>query len=224
MSLVISNLEKRYRSRGREKTVLDRISFSLREGEFCAVVGSSGSGKTTLLNLICGMDRPDGGGILLDGEPISRLSGDSMAVLRRRKIGVVYQFYNLIPELNIRDNITLPLELDGRLPEEAELADILASVGLSGRESDYPDMLSGGEQQRAALARALLMHPSLLLADEPTGNLDAKTGAEILELLCRLNREKNITVLAVTHSEVFAARADRRITLENGRIVRDEKN
>jgi len=147
-----------------------------------------------------------------------------MAVLRRRKIGVVYQFYNLIPELNIRDNITLPLELDGRLPEEAELADILASVGLSGRESDYPDMLSGGEQQRAALARALLLHPSLLLADEPTGNLDAKTGAEILELLCRLNREKNITVLAVTHSEVFAARADRRITLENGRIVRDEKN
>lgn len=224
MSLVISNLEKRYRSRGREKTVLDRISFSLREGEFCAVVGSSGSGKTTLLNLICGMDRPDGGEILLDGEPISRLSGDSMAVLRRRKIGVVYQFYNLIPELNIRDNITLPLELDGRLPEEAELADILASVGLSGRESDYPDMLSGGEQQRAALARALLLHPSLLLADEPTGNLDAKTGAEILELLCRLNREKNITVLAVTHSEVFAARADRRITLENGRIVRDEKN
>lgn len=224
MRIDVRNLQKRYRSHGRETVALGGVSLSVADGEFVAICGESGSGKTTLLNLLCGMDRPDSGEVLLDGRDITRLSSDETAALRRREIGVIYQFYNLIPELNIRDNITLPTELDGREADGAALQEILAAVGLAGREQDFPSALSGGQQQRAAIARALYGGPRLILADEPTGNLDEKNAEEILSLLCRLNRERKVTLVAVTHSQAVAARADRRIIMENGQAVCDEKN
>ena len=224
MEIKIRELTKIYRTGERTVTALGGITLTLQDGETVAIVGRSGSGKTTLLNHLCGLDRPDSGSILLDGVEITTLSPDALARLRRRKVGVIYQFFNLIPELSIRDNITLPTELDGGEIDEQALREILETVGLSGREEDFPSALSGGQQPRAAIARALYGQPSLLLADEPTGNLDEETGNEIIELLCRLHRERGITLITVTHSTAVAARMGRVITLQEGRVTSDERH
>jgi len=222
MGIKITNLTKKYDSFGTEIAALDGVSLAVGDGELVAIVGESGSGKTTLLNQLCGMDSPDEGEIIIDGISLTGLSNDELCKMRRTKIGVVYQFYNLIPELNIRDNITLPVELDGGDVDEEALSEILQAVGLLGREWDFPSSLSGGQQQRSAIARALFQKPSLILADEPTGNLDEKNSEDILELLCKLNEEKKITVIIVTHSRAVADRAKRLITLKNGQIIGNE--
>ena len=222
MGIKIRDLTKKYDSFGTEIVALDDVSLTFGDGELVAIIGESGSGKTTLLNQLCGMDVPDKGEIIIDGINLTKLSSDELCKMRRSKIGVVYQFYNLIPELNIRDNITLPVELDGGKVDEGELEEILKTVGLFGRERDFPSALSGGQQQRVAIARALFQKPSLILADEPTGNLDEKNSEDILELLCKLNEENKITVIIVTHSKVVADRARRLISLKNGKVIRDE--
>ena len=222
MGIKITNLTKKYVSFGTEITALDGVNLTFNDGELVAIIGESGSGKTTLLNQLCGMDVPDKGEIVIDGINLTKLSSNDLCKMRRSKIGVVYQFYNLVPELNIRDNITLPVELDGGNVDENELWEILKTVGLFGRERDFPSALSGGQQQRIAIARALFQKPSLILADEPTGNLDEKNSEDILGLLCKLNEEKKITVIIVTHSKVVADRAKRLISLKNGQVISDE--
>lgn len=222
MGIKITNLEKKYDSFGTQIVALGGVNLTFNDGELVAIIGESGSGKTTLLNQLCGMDIPDKGEILIDGTNLTRLSSDELCKMRRSKIGVVYQFYNLIPELNVRDNITLPVELDGGEINEDELTDILNLVGLVGRERDFPSALSGGQQQRVAIARALFQKPSLILADEPTGNLDEKNGEDILSLFCKLNEEKKITVIIVTHSKTVADRAKRLISLKGGQVICDE--
>ena len=222
MGIKITDLTKKYDSFGTEITALDGVNLTFNDGELVAIIGESGSGKTTLLNQLCGMDVPDKGEIVIDGINLTKLSSNDLCKMRRSKIGVVYQFYNLIPELNIRDNITLPVELDGGNVDENELSEILKTVGLFGRERDFPSALSGGQQQRVAIARALYQKPSLILADEPTGNLDEKNSDDILALLCKLNEEKKITVIIVTHSKVVADRAKRLISLKNGQVISDE--
>lgn len=221
--LKISGLKKKYSTLDGEITALDGVSFAAGDGEFIAIVGKSGSGKSTLLNMIGGLDIPDGGSILLDGTDIVKLSNKQTAKLRRQKIGIIYQFYNLIPELNVSENITLPTELDGGEIDRDRLSDILKAVGLDGRENAYPNTLSGGQQQRVAIARALYNKPSLILADEPTGNLDAENGAEIMRLLKDMNKQSGATVLIVTHSESVAREADRVITISDGRIADDRR-
>ena len=222
MGIKIKDLTKKYDSFGTVITALGGVNLTFNDGELVAFIGESGSGKTTLLNQLCGMDVPDKGEIIIDGIDLTRLSSNELCKMRRSKIGVVYQFYNLIPELNIRDNITLPVELDGGNVDENELSEILKTVGLFGRERDFPSALSGGQQQRVAIARALFQKPSLVLADEPTGNLDEKNSEDILGLLCKLNEEKKITVIIVTHSKVVADRAGRLISLKNGQVISDE--
>ena len=222
MGIKIKDLTKKYDSFGTEITALGGVNLTFNDGELVAIIGESGSGKTTLLNQLCGMDVPDNGEIIIDGIHLTKLSSNDLCKMRRSKIGVVYQFYNLIPELNIRDNITLPVELDGGNVDENELSEILKTVGLFGRERDFPSALSGGQQQRVAIARALFQKPSLILADEPTGNLDEKNSDDILGLLCKLNEEKKITVIIVTHSKVVADRAKRLISLKNGQVISDE--
>ena len=222
MGIKIKDLTKKYDSFGTEITALGGVNLTFNDGELVAIIGEPGSGKTTLLNQLCGMDVPDKGEIIIDGINLTKLSSNDLCKMRRSKIGVVYQFYNLIPELNIRDNITLPVELDDGKVDEDELSEILKTVGLLGRERDFPSALSGGQQQRVAIARALFQKPSLILADEPTGNLDEKNSEDILELLCKLNEEKKITVIIVTHSKVVADRAKRLISLKNGQVISDE--
>ena len=222
--LHIQNLNKTYSTASGEIVALDNLSLVIPEGDFLAIVGRSGSGKTTLLNMIAGLDRPDSGTIRLDGTEITSLSPNQAALIRRRQIGVVYQFYNLIPELNVEENITLPTELNGEPVDRERLARILAAVGLTGRESAYPNTLSGGQQQRVAIARALFGRPSLLLADEPTGNLDGENSREILRLLTEANREQRVTVVVVTHSDEVAAAADRTVTLADGRLAGDRRH
>ena len=222
MGIKIKDLTKKYDSFGTEITALGGVNLTFGDGELVAIIGESGSGKTTLLNHLCGMDVPDKGEIIIDGINLTKLSSNELCKMRRSKIGVVYQFYNLIPELNIRDNITLPVELDGGNVDENVLSEILKTVGLFGRERDFPSALSGGQQQRVAIARALFQKPSLILADEPTGNLDEKNSEDILGLLCKLNEEKKITVIIVTHSKVVADRAGRLISLKNGQVISDE--
>ena len=221
--LKIRNLNKKYLTVDGEIIALDNVSLQVNRGEYIAIVGKSGSGKTTLLNMIGGLDIPDSGSILFDGTDIVKLSNKNTAILRRQKIGVIYQFYNLIPELNIVENITLPTELDGGEIDKAWLAEILKIVGLSGREQAYPNTLSGGQQQRVAIARALFNKPLLILADEPTGNLDGENSTEILRLLKTMNEEHKITVLVVTHSEAVAREAKRVITISDGVIVSDRR-
>lgn len=221
--LKILNLTKKYSTLDGEIAALDGVSFTAADGEFIAIVGKSGSGKSTLLNMIGGLDIPDSGSILLDGTDIVKLSNRQTAMLRRQKIGIIYQFYNLIPELNVSENITLPTELDGGEIDNERLSDILKSVGLDGRENAYPNTLSGGQQQRVAIARALYSKPSLILADEPTGNLDAENGAEIMRLLKDMNKESGATVLIVTHSESVAREAKRVITISDGKIESDRR-
>ena len=219
----ISNLSKRYFTVDGEITALDNVSLDIAGGEFIAIIGKSGSGKTTLLNMIAGLDNPDSGSILLNNADVTKMTGKQTAVLRRREIGVIYQFYNLIPELNIVENITLPTELDGSTIDSEWLAEILKIVGLSGRENAYPTALSGGQQQRAAIARALFGKPSLILADEPTGNLDNENSAEVMKLLKAMNEEYGITVLIVTHSDAVAEQARRVISIADGKITSDRR-
>ena len=223
MRIELHALTKKYRVRGRETAALDGISLTIASGELVAVIGRSGSGKSTLLNHLCGLDRADNGQILLDGKDISKAGQDDMAKERRSRIGVIYQFYNLVPELNVRDNITLPVELAGGRIDEDALHAILQTVGLDGREEDFPSALSGGQQQRVAIARALYQQPTLILADEPTGNLDEESSREIMALLQQLHRERGMTMVIVTHSAAVAAQADRVITLHEGRVIRDER-
>ena len=221
--LKIRNLNKKYFTVDGEIIALDNVSLQVERGEYIAIVGKSGSGKTTLLNMIGGLDIPDSGSIIFDGTDIVQLSNKNTAILRRQKIGVIYQFYNLIPELNIVENITLPTELDGGEIDKEWLAEILKIVGLNGREQAYPNTLSGGQQQRVAIARALFNKPLLILADEPTGNLDGENSAEVLRLLKTMNEEHKITVLIVTHSEAVAHEAKRVITISDGVIVSDRR-
>ena len=221
--LRVENLSKIYPSEGGEVRAVDHVSFTVEKGEFVAIVGASGSGKSTLLHLIAGVDRPTSGKVFVDGTDIFSLKTDALAVFRRRQVGIVYQFYNLIPTLNVVENITLPIELDGRRVDDNRLSDLTRMLGLTGREKNLPNQLSGGQQQRVSIGRALIADPAILLADEPTGNLDSKAGDEIVALLQETNRTYKQTVLIVTHDPDLAAKANRVITVEDGRIIRDEK-
>lgn len=221
--LRVENLSKIYPSEGGEVRAVDHVSFTVEKGEFVAIVGASGSGKSTLLHLIAGVDRPTSGKVFVDGTDIFSLKTDALAVFRRRQVGIVYQFYNLIPTLNVVENITLPIELDGRRVDDNRLSDLTRLLGLTGREKNLPNQLSGGQQQRVSIGRALIADPAIMLADEPTGNLDSKAGDEIVALLQETNRTYKQTVLIVTHDPDLAAKANRVITVEDGRIIRDEK-
>jgi putative ABC transport system ATP-binding protein len=213
-------LTKTYRSGGRELTVLNDITFTVEPGGYVAVVGPSGSGKTTLLGLLAGLDRPTAGTVHLDGDDLTALDGDALARLRGGKVGFVFQSFQLIPTLTARENVQVPLELRGE-PAAERAAELLARVGLTDRADHYPAQLSGGEQQRVALARAFSTRPRVLFADEPTGNLDARTGAGIIDLMTELNRDLGTTLVLVTHDLDLAARARRTIRLADGRVVAD---
>jgi len=223
--LVARNLTKTYLSGGRPLVVLREVSLEVEAGGFLAIVGPSGCGKTTLLGLLAGLDLPSGGTVALDGTDLSALSEDGRARLRGEKIGFVFQTFQLIPTLTAQENVEVPLELAGNHGGYAEIAqrarELLGRVGLAGREHHYPAQLSGGEQQRVAIARAFANRPSLLLADEPTGNLDAETGARIIELLVELNRESGTTIVLATHDADLAARATRTLRLANGAVAPD---
>ncbi len=221
--LSVDHLTKVYGKGATATRALDDVSFSVAEGEFCAIVGSSGSGKSTLLHLMGGVDRPTSGTVRLNGEDIYARSDEQLAVFRRREVGLVYQFYNLIPVLNVVENITLPVALDGRPVNRERLATLLRTLGLEGREGALPNQLSGGQQQRAAIGRALMNAPSVVLADEPTGNLDSRNSREIMALLRASNKEMGQTLVVITHDEDIAATADRVIAIEDGRIARDER-
>jgi len=215
----VRDVVMRLPSGGRPLTVLDGVTLDVAAGEVVAVTGPSGSGKSTLLGLIAGLDRPTAGSIALDGEEITRLPEDALARLRRDRIGFVFQAYHLIPTLTAEENVAVPLELAGRLDALARARALLGAVGLGARGHHYPAQLSGGEQQRVALARAVALRPRLLLADEPTGNLDSSTGAAIVDLLLALNHEQGSTLLLVTHDAALAGRAERVISLRDGRIM-----
>ena len=214
----VENLSKVYGKGSTEVKALDNVSLSIEKGEFVAIVGASGSGKSTLLHLMGGVDRPTSGRVMINDTDIFQLNNDKLAIFRRRQIGIIYQFYNLLPTLNVEENITLPMELDGRKVEDGELDDILKLLGLTKRRKHLPNELSGGQQQRTSIGRALLTRPALILADEPTGNLDSKSSNEIVELLRKSNREYNQTIVMITHNLEIAKCADRIITIEDGRI------
>ncbi|WP_285825303.1 ABC transporter ATP-binding protein [Schaedlerella arabinosiphila] len=217
-----SHLTKTYKSGANQVTALDDVNLTLERGSFTAIVGASGSGKSTLLHLLGGVDRPTSGNIFIEDTDISTLNMEELAIFRRRKVGLVYQFYNLIPTLNVRKNILLPVLLDGQKPDEARFEQIVDTLGLSDRLTHLPRELSGGQQQRAAIARSLIYQPAILLADEPTGNLDRRNSEETIELLKLSNRKYGQTVLLITHDEKTALMAERILTLEDGKIVRDE--
>ena len=220
--LEIQNLSKTYGKGVVMVRALDNVSFSVEKGEFVAIVGPSGSGKSTLLHILGGVDTATSGTVIIDKTDISTLDETALAIFRRRQIGLIYQFYNLIPILTVEENLTLPLLLDGRKPDKARVNDIIAKLGLSNRLSHLPNQLSGGQQQRVAIGRALINNPALLLADEPTGNLDSENSREIISLLRKFNKEFNQTVIMITHDERIALSADRVIAIEDGRITRDE--
>ena len=221
--LIADDLQKSYRSGGRPLAALRNVSFQVEPGETVAIVGPSGSGKTTLLGLLAGLDRPTGGRVLLDGTDLGALSEDDRARLRREKIGFVFQSFQLIPTLTARENVAVPLDLAGDGGGAARADELLQRVGLAGRGHHYPAQLSGGEQQRVAVARAFIHRPTILFADEPTGNLDAATGARIIELMMELNRERGTTLVLVTHDPDLAARARRVIRLADGAVIADER-
>ncbi len=215
-------LTKRLPSGGKLLTILDEVDLSVAAGEFVAVLGPSGSGKSTLLGLLAGLDRPTSGEVLLDGRPIHDLSEDELALIRRRQVGFVFQSFELLDNLSARENVMLPLELLGATDARERAGRLLDTVGLAERAHHYPSQLSGGEQQRVALARAFAAEPALLLADEPTGNLDSATGQKVLEILAELRRREGTTLVLVTHDPVVAGLADRRIHLRDGRVARIE--
>ena len=222
MSIVsVENLTKTYTVYDNETRALDGVSFEVEKGQFVAIIGTSGSGKSTLLHLLGGVDTPTDGRVVIDGANIYALSQKELAAFRRRRVALIYQFYNLLPMLNVRDNIQLPLELDGRKADPKELSRILSLLGIAEKEFHYPNQLSGGQQQRVAIARACITRPAILLADEPTGNLDSKNSAEIMDLLTAANRELGQTIIMVTHDPAVAQRADRIIEVEDGKIVSD---
>ena len=217
-----TNLTKTYGQGQGAITALDHVNLSLERGSFTAVAGASGSGKSTLLHMLGGVDRPTEGNIYIEDTDISTLTLEQLAVFRRRKVGLIYQFYNLIPTLNVRKNILLPILLDGQKPDEDRFDQLVTTLGLSDRLNHYPRELSGGQQQRAAIARSLIYQPAIILADEPTGNLDRRNSDETMELLQLSSQQYKQTVLLITHDEKTALRADRIITLEDGKIVSDE--
>ncbi|MFQ8684131.1 MAG: ABC transporter ATP-binding protein [Acutalibacteraceae bacterium] len=220
--LRVEHLNKIYGSGDTAVHALDDVSFTVEKGEFVAIVGPSGSGKSTLMHILGGVDSPTSGKVFVDGTEIGTLDETELAIFRRRQIGLIYQFYNLIPVLNIKENITLPLLLDGREVDEKSLSDLVISLGLTDRLGYLPNQLSGGQQQRVSIGRALITHPALILADEPTGNLDRQNSAEIIELLKMFNRQHSQTLLVITHDENIALQADRILVVEDGRIMRDE--
>ena len=220
--LEIKNLCKEYGKGETKVDALKNVSFDVEQGEVVAIVGPSGSGKSTLLHILGGVDTPTSGEVIISGTDIGKLNENNLAIFRRRHIGLIYQFYNLIPILNVEENMTLPILLDGKKPDKKLLKDLVEKLGLKDRLKHLPNQLSGGQQQRVSIGRALINHPALLLADEPTGNLDSKNSKEIISLLRKFNRENNQTVIIITHDERIALSADRVITIEDGQITKDE--
>ena len=219
--LKVENLVKTYGKGENKVNAVNDISFSVQKGEFVAIVGASGSGKSTLLHLIGGVDRPTSGKVYIDGKDIFSLNDDKLAIFRRRQVGLIYQFYNLIPILNIEENITLPLALDNRKVDKDTLDEMLETLGLSERKTHLPNELSGGQQQRTSIGRALITNPTIILADEPTGNLDSKSSDEIVALLKKSNRDMKQTIIMITHNMEIAKSADRIIKIEDGKIVEE---
>ena len=220
--LRVEHLSKIYGTGENAVHALDDVSFSVEKGQFLAIIGPSGSGKSTLLHILGGVDKPTSGSVFLNGEDVYSRSDTALAVFRRREVGLIYQFYNLIPVLNVVENITLPVLMDGRKVNETRLQELLHTLRLEGREKHLPNQLSGGQQQRVSIGRALMNAPSVVLADEPTGNLDSKNSQEIVELLKYSNRQYGQTLLIITHDESIALQADRVIAIEDGHITRDE--
>ena len=221
--LKVEHLKKNYGKGNTLVKALDDVSFSVEKGEFVAVVGASGSGKSTLLHLLGGVDKPTSGKIIIDGEDIYNLNETNLSIFRRRQVGLIYQFYNLIPILNVKENMTLPILLDGKKPDETYLKELIETLGLSNRVNHLPNELSGGQQQRVSIGRALMNRPALLLADEPTGNLDSKASKDIIELLKLSNKKYKQTIIMITHDHELALNADRIITIDDGKIVSDER-
>lgn len=219
--LRVENLSKVYGKGAAKVVALDNVYFSIAKGEFVAIVGASGSGKSTLLHLIGGVDRPTSGKVFIDGKDIYGFNDDELAIFRRRQVGLIYQFYNLIPILNVEENITLPLSLDNRKIDSKRLNDLIRLLGLESRKTHLPNELSGGQQQRTSIGRAMITNPAIILADEPTGNLDSKSSDEIVELLKRSNRDYKQTIVMITHNMEIAKIADRIIKIEDGKIVKD---
>ncbi len=217
--LKVEHLVKQYGKDDNAVLAVNDISFSVEQGEFVAIVGSSGSGKSTLLHLLGGVDRPTSGKVYIQGEDIYSLNSDKIAIFRRRQVGLIYQFYNLIPILNVKENITLPCELDGRTPDKSELDELINTLGLKDRVTHLPNELSGGQQQRVSIGRALINHPAIFLADEPTGNLDSRSSDEIVELLKLSNQKYKQTIVMITHNLEIAKIADRILRIEDGRLV-----
>ena len=222
--LRVENLTKVYGKGENEVRALDGVSFSVEKGEFVAIIGPSGSGKLTLLHILGAVDEPSSGKVFMDGKDVFKQNEEQLAIFRRRQVGLVYQFYNLIPVLDVVENITLPVQLDGRKVNRERLREMVALLGLHGREKHLPNQLSGGQQQRVSIGRALMNSPSVVLADEPTGNLDSKNSQEIMELLKKSNKKYNQTLIMITHDENIALQADRIIAIEDGHITRDEVN
>ncbi|MCI6504843.1 MAG: ABC transporter ATP-binding protein [Ruminococcus sp.] len=220
--LEVKNLSKIYGKGDTLVKAVDDVSFTVEQGEFVAIIGPSGSGKSTLLHIIGGVDTPTTGNVIIDGTDITKLKESPLSIFRRRQIGLVYQFYNLIPILTVEENLTLPLLLDGRKPNKEQIDYLVSNLGLGDRLNYLPNQLSGGQQQRVSIGRALANNPALLLADEPTGNLDSENSKEIVALLRKFNREHNQTVIMITHDERIAQSADRIIAIEDGKIVKDE--
>ena len=220
--LKVEHLSKVYGTGENQIHALDDVSFSVENGQFVAIIGPSGSGKSTLLHILGGVDCPDSGKVYLNGQDVFAQNADQLAIFRRRQVGLIYQFYNLIPVLNVRENMTLPVELDGRKINEGHLEELLETLNLKGREGHLPNQLSGGQQQRVSIGRALMNAPAVVLADEPTGNLDSQNSQEIMELLKASNKKYGQTLIVITHDEGIALQADRIISIEDGHIVRDE--
>ena len=220
--LRVENLTKVYGKGENEVRALDGVSFSVEKGEFVAVIGPSGSGKSTLLHILGGVDRPTGGKVFMDGKDVYAQNEEQLAIFRRRQVGLIYQFYNLIPVLNVTENITLPVLMDGQKVNQNRLAELMATLNLTGRENHLPNQLSGGQQQRVSIGRALMNAPAVVLADEPTGNLDSKNSKEIVDLLKISNEKYGQTLIVITHDESIALQADRIISIDDGKITRDE--
>ena len=221
--LKVENLCKTYGTKETKVEALKNVSFSVSKGEFIAIVGPSGSGKSTLLHILGGVERPTSGHVYVEGEDIVFQNENSLALYRRRQVGLIYQFYNLIPILNVKENISLPVLLDGKKPDEKYLQELIEVLGLQNRVNHLPNELSGGQQQRVSIGRALVYHPALLLADEPTGNLDSKSSEEIMELLEMSNQKYGQTIIMITHDEELAMHAKRIISIEDGQIIKDER-
>lgn len=221
--LKVENLCKTYTSGSVKVKALDNVSFSVEKGDFVSIVGASGSGKSTLLHILGGVDTPTSGKVYLNGKDVYKLNENNLAIFRRREVGLIYQFYNLIPILNVKENITLPVLLDGAKPDQKYLNELIETLDLENRVNHLPNELSGGQQQRVSIGRALMNHPALLLADEPTGNLDSKASIEIMELLKISNEKYNQTIIMITHDKNLALNAKRIITIEDGKIISDER-